>query len=186
MWVQSPSHVSLKQTLYLASPSLQWVAWTSLPHLPVTGHCLQHRYYCPLRLPKALLGFVPSSVSSPDTLFAPLLSLAGQVRAYLLSARTMPHRLTGTLNRFYLQGDSWLSPVPELPLWIHALLLDPGGDLHTCHNAFRSAAFQPLHAVGFYYRYLDSYPMSTTIHFSGLNHTACILVPSGFGLSSRS
>jgi hypothetical protein len=38
-----------------------------------------HRYYRQLRLPKALLGFVPSPVSSPDTLFAPLLSLAGQV-----------------------------------------------------------------------------------------------------------
>jgi hypothetical protein len=75
-----------------------------------------HRYYCQLRLPKTHLGFVPSSVSSPDTLFAPLLSLAGQVKASLLNARTMPHRLTGALDRIHLQGDSWLSPVPELPL----------------------------------------------------------------------
>jgi len=75
-----------------------------------------HRYYRQLRLPKAHLGFVPSPVSSPDTLFAPLLSLAGQVRARLHNARTLPYWLTGALNRIHLQGDSWLSPVPELSL----------------------------------------------------------------------
>ena len=75
-----------------------------------------HRYYRQLRLPKPHLGFVPSPVSSPDTLFAPLLSLAGQDRTPLHSARTIPHRLTGALDRIYLQGDSWLSPVPELSL----------------------------------------------------------------------
>jgi len=30
-----------------------------------------------------------------------------------------------------LQGDSWLSQVPELPPWIHALVSDPGGNLNT-------------------------------------------------------
>lgn len=75
-----------------------------------------HRYYRQLRLPKAHLGFVPSPVSSPDTLFAPLLSLAGQDRACLPNARTMPYWLIDALNRIHLQGDSWLSPVPELSL----------------------------------------------------------------------
>ena len=40
-----------------------------------------HRYYRQLRLPKALLRFVRSPLSSLDTLFAPLLSLTRQVGA---------------------------------------------------------------------------------------------------------
>jgi hypothetical protein len=63
-----------------------------------------HRYYHQLRLPKAHLGFVPSPVSSPNTLFAPLLSLAGQVRACLPNARTMPYWLPGALDRVYIRG----------------------------------------------------------------------------------
>jgi hypothetical protein len=37
------------KTLCPASPSLQWVAWVSLPHLP--NRYRGHRYYAPLRLP---------------------------------------------------------------------------------------------------------------------------------------
>ncbi len=60
-----------------------------------------HRYYDQLRLPDACLGFVRFSLSSPDTLFAPLLSLAGQVRAPLHSAWISPHWLTGTRQPDY-------------------------------------------------------------------------------------
>jgi hypothetical protein len=49
------------RTLCPTSPSLQWVAWASLPHLP--------RYYARLRLPFAPLG-VLCSRSFTDTLFA--------------------------------------------------------------------------------------------------------------------
>ena len=63
-----------------------------------------------------------------------------------------------------VQGDSWLSPVPELPLWIHALLSDPGGDLYTRHIVCRSAAFRRIKTVGFHSRFPESYPMTTTIH----------------------
>ena len=47
------------------------------------------------------------------------------------------------------QGDHWLSQVPESPLCMHAPLSDPGGVLHTRLVASRTAAFRPLHAVGF-------------------------------------
>jgi hypothetical protein len=78
-----------------------------------------------------------------------------------------------------LQGDRWLSQVPELPLCMHAPLLDPGGLLDTCHSAPRTAAFRPLETVGFP---LDpavrAILLSTTILISGLHHAACLLVSS--------
>jgi hypothetical protein len=52
-----------------ASPSLQWVPGTAVPHL--LGQELvapSHRYSGPLRLPMACLGVVRFSLSSPDTL----------------------------------------------------------------------------------------------------------------------
>ena len=66
-------------------------------HLPYSGSLGSHfptlpisvifntdrRYYVPLRLPNVRLRFVHSSLSAPDTLFAPLLSLTGLVRAAL-------------------------------------------------------------------------------------------------------
>ena len=48
-----------------------------------------------------------------------------------------------------IQGDSWLSQVPELHPWIHALVSDPGGVLNTRHSASRTAAFQRIKTVGF-------------------------------------
>ena len=60
--------VPTRETLCPASPSLQWVAWASLPHLTVQLSTTEHRYYDPLRLPEACLRFVRSSLSAPDTL----------------------------------------------------------------------------------------------------------------------
>jgi len=57
--------------------------------------------------------------------------------------------VTRSPNPGMQQGDRWLSQVPELPLWTHAPLLDPGGVLHTCHSAYRTVAFRPLETVGF-------------------------------------
>ena len=51
------------RTLCPASPSLQWVPWASVPHLPgSTAQHSNHRYYAPLRLPIALFGFLRSSL----------------------------------------------------------------------------------------------------------------------------
>jgi len=52
----------------------------------------------------------------------------------------------------------------------------------TCHSVTKTAAFRYTHNVGFYLRLPGSYPMTTTSTISGLNHTACRLAPSGFGL----
>src|SRR5207302_2107690 len=45
-----------RKTLCPALPSLQWVPWVSVPHLP--------RYYAPLRLPPARLGSLHSTFAS--------------------------------------------------------------------------------------------------------------------------
>ena len=78
-------------------------------------------------------------------------------------------------------GDRWLSHVPELPLWTHAPLSDPGGVLDTRHNASRTAAFRRLQTVGFpLCTAWRAILLSTTIHISGLNHAACLLATPGF------
>jgi hypothetical protein len=67
------------KTLCPASPSLQWVLWASVPHLPGQDiNTLDHRYYDPLRLlrlRRTRLGVVRSSLSAPDTLYRPSLPL---------------------------------------------------------------------------------------------------------------
>jgi len=76
-------------------------------------------------------------------------------------------------------GDRWLSQVPELPLWLPAPLWDPGGGLRPRPPAPRTAAFRPLETVGvplcLAWRVIL---VSTTIPFAGLDHAACILIPS--------
>jgi len=66
-------------------------------------------------------------------------------------------------------GRIRISPVPELPLWEHALVSDPGGDLYTCHGAYKSAAFHRIQSVGFRPGTRDLSLWTTIIHFSGLN-----------------
>jgi len=76
-------------------------------------------------------------------------------------------------------GDRWLSHVPALPLWLHAPLSAPGGVLDTCPRVSKTAAFRPLETVGFpLSTSLRVILLSTTLPISGLNHAACILVPS--------
>jgi hypothetical protein len=55
----------------------------------------------------------------------------------------------GTPQPDVTQGDHWLSQVPESPLCMHAPLSDPGGVLRPRPTALRTAAFRPLHTVGF-------------------------------------
>jgi hypothetical protein len=76
-------------------------------------------------------------------------------------------------------GDRWLSHVPALPLWLHAPLSDPGGGLDTCPRVAKTAAFRPLETVGFpLSTSLRVLLLSTTLPIAGLQHAACILVPS--------
>ena len=99
------------------------------------------------------------------------------------SPRRASSPLVGTPTPAFTQGNHWLSPVPESPLWIHAPLSDPGGVLNTRLGASRTAAFRPLHTVGFpSSTALRIILWTTTLHISGLHHAAYILVPSSFAL----
>jgi hypothetical protein len=62
---------------------------------------------------------------------------------------------------------------------MHAPLLDPGGVPDSCLCEAGTVAFRPLETVGFPLMIaLRVILMSTTILISGLNHAACMLVPS--------
>ena len=161
-------------TLCPTSPSLPWVAWASLPHV--------QRYYATLRLPPVLLGVLRLSL----------------VPRYLacFPRSWSPHRARGLVEapsprqglwspgpplRACGQGDRWLSQVPELPLWLHAPLSDPGGVLDTRHTASRTAAFRRLHTVGFPLKpSLRDILLSTTLPISKRHDAACLLATPGF------
>ena len=66
-----------------------------------------------------------------------------------------------------------------------ALVSDPGGVLSTRHSVNRTAAFRCVEIVGFL-PYKRDYPNDHNYTFFGAQYTACILDPSGFGLSSQS
>lgn len=73
----------------------------------------------------------------------------------------------------------YAKPRHELSLCKHALLSDPGSILSARHSAFRTAAFRPFNNVGFLSSVSEVIIMTTTIHISGLNNTACILAAPG-------
>jgi hypothetical protein len=120
--------------------------------------------------------------SLPDTLPA---SVVRGIPDGLVARRKLPVTPGPVVTRSptpgIAQGDTWLSQVPEFPLWRHAPLSDPGGVLHPRHIASRTAAFRRLHTVGFPLDpALRDILLSTTIHISGLNHAACLLATPGF------
>jgi hypothetical protein len=62
---------------------------------------------------------------------------------------------------------------------MHAPLLDPGGVPAARQSASGTAAFRPLETVGFpLCTALRDILLATTLLISGLNHAACLLVPS--------
>ena len=97
-----------------------------LPHL--LGHLIDTRYYARLRLPFVLLNALCSR-SVIDTLLVPLVRVLSQssltLRNSCVNAR--PAWSPGTPFPACSQGNKWLSQVSSLPLWIYALLSDPGG-----------------------------------------------------------
>ena len=155
------------------APSLPWVAWAAPPHVP--------RYDAPLRLPPCPSRSASRVARGPE-------SLAGFQRSWSPFPARRPVEAPGPRQGLWsagppfparVQGDRWLSHVPELPRWTHAPLSDPGGVLDPRHRAPRTAAFQRLHTVGFPLttRVILS---TTTIHISGLNDAACLLATPGF------
>ena len=90
--------------------------WVPLPHLPDQITYTDHRYYDPLRLPPAHLVVVRFSLSFHDTV-VPFF-----IRNTLLGSRLWSGASPQTPGVFlqvtpYLlvQGNIWLSRVPELP-----------------------------------------------------------------------
>jgi len=83
----------------------------------------------------------------------------------------------GSPNTFLSpQGNSWLSQVPRLPLWLHALVSDPGGVLTARHIASRAAAFRHHNNVGFHSRSPGRCPMTTMSKISGLHTRPAALI----------
>lgn len=167
-------------TLCPTSPSLQWVAWVSLPHL--------HRYYCPsdgrrLRLPLPLL-CVLCSRSVTDTLFVPSVRLPSSGSLTLRNPAPSPgllgppvrlfrlfHKETSGSPRFpgYPFDSMPRSPTPVVS---SILALAYSGRLPSVR--MKTSAFPFGCPLG--------YPLSTTIQISWLNHAACSLAYPGFGL----
>ena len=80
------------------------------------------------------------------------------------------------------QGHIRISPVPELPLREHALVSDPGGDLHARHIAYKSTAFRRNSARRLSLRYAALILPDHNYTFFGAQYRACNLAPSSFGL----
>jgi hypothetical protein len=146
-----------------------------------------HRYYDPLRLPMARLGVVRVSLSSPDTSYRAscFVSLAHpgscERRAPPLHAGRL--HLGSALLDLILRKETIGSPTfpshpyrymprSQTPVVPCTLALAPPGLLPSGHCI--PSAFPR-------YR-LRSILWTTTLHISGLNHAASILVPSSFAL----
>ena len=128
------------------------------------------RYYDPLRLPTALLGvlrysLVPRYLFPVSVFFVSPTGLTVWCDTSPAGARgiSIPVPLAGPRS-----GYGWISPVPRLPLYPHALVSGPGGVAHTRLIACETTAFRGLQLVGFPpLRGLSS--RTTTLHISGLN-----------------
>ena len=150
------------RTVCPASPSLQWVAWASLPHLP--------RYCAPLRLPAVLLGPLRFR-SLPNTLSAPLICVPARAR---WQPGALPQR----------QG-SWSAGTPALPAVITrrrlALPSSRVPPVKTC-PALRPRwcpAHSPRRTQDCCLPATENRQLTTTLSISGLHHAACLLATPG-------
>ena len=124
LWARSPSRRSSQQNVMPGFP-FPTVGPLDLGSPPCRSEKSDHRYYGPLRLPNARLGFVRCSLSAPNTLVAPLLSLTGQNRALLPSARTPPRWLTGALDRIHYSRKHLALPSSQVTLMTACPALRP-------------------------------------------------------------
>ena len=138
-------------------PSVGPLGLGSPPSRPSTS---SHRYYDPLRLP--LLH--PGSLRFPlDSRYLAFTRFGSCFPQDSLSGWNKPGQCPASfVYRFACPGfhsaRRWrFSRVPRLPLYLHALLGDPGGVLSTCHNVLRTDAFRLSQAVSFP-RFTPGYP----------------------------
>jgi len=178
----------LNKTLCPASPSLQWVLWASVPHLPGQDiNTLGHRYYDPLRLPNALLGVVRSSLSAPDTLYRPSLPLClphFYSNAGLVEGRDIPPNAgispytAGSPSTILLPKEAF-GP-PKSPSYPHECMpwsKTPVVSQAHRHSAPRTAAFRRMQSVGFPLPlHREIILLTTTKSISGLNTQPASLI----------
>ncbi len=76
------------------------------------------RYYCQLRLPIVLLGFVRSSLSSPDTCSLDVFVVPYEVSLMRIELLHLGQEFFNSVvpQTLFMQGINRISPVSELPL----------------------------------------------------------------------
>jgi hypothetical protein len=155
------------------APSLPWVAWASLPHVP--------RYYAPLRLPPPRLGGF--ACRSPSRYLACFQGSWFPSRAHdrvetLDHARAFDHPVP--LSGYMVKETGGSPTFPS----------SPSGDMPRSQTPVVSCALAIAHPgllpssacklSAFPSRPLKDLLLSTTIPISGLNHAACLLATPGF------
>lgn len=146
---------------------------TSPPSHPAES-IAEYRYYDPLRLPNVHLSGIRIRCLPPIPrlpVFFVIPFYRDSLNSVGLSIQSPGFYLSDGIPQPCSRGNMRTSPVPELPLYAHDLVSDPGGDLNTCHIVSRSAVFRTYHNVDFLRpKHTDRLSFRTaTIHFSGLN-----------------
>ena len=141
------------QTGCPASPSLPWVAWASLPHLP--------RYCAPLRLPAIPLGSLRLR-SLPNTLSAPSLCVpCGSL--VIGSSPPTPGLLVSRYPCSSGSTNKEIAGSPKFPSFpCDDMLRSPQTPVVSClthPSASRTAAFHSFHSVGFLPGFNGDYPV---------------------------
>jgi hypothetical protein len=151
------------RTVCPASPSLQWVAWASLPHLP--------RYCAPLRLPTVPLGSLRVR-SLPNTLSAPSVCVPSGSQG-IGSAPLAPGLLVNRYPSSSGSKDKETGGSPKFPSFpSDGMLRSPQTPVVSCLarlNASRTAAFHSRQSVGFLPSFDGDYPVDHhSTHFGAL------------------
>ena len=164
------------RTLCPASPSLQWVPWASVPHLP--------RYDDPLRLPRAHLGVVRFSLSSPATLhrssfLCPFSAERARVRGWSFLSTPGVFYHHGRRSSFLTLHKETIGS-PTFPGSPHEHMLWSQTPVVSCTLALAPSGLLPsvpLHAVGFPLPVSrEAILMTTTLHISRLNTGPAFLI----------
>jgi hypothetical protein len=157
------------------APSLPWVPWASVPHLP--------RYDAPRRLPPAPLGALRLSLASPIPCLLPLFvgSLTGSWPGGKPPhhARACGHSVPPSGDVITETGGSPTfpsSPSDDLPRSQPPVVSSIRAKTHP---GLRPSV-RRLHTVGFPLKTsLRDILVTTTRHIAGLNHAACLLATPG-------
>jgi hypothetical protein len=162
------------RTLCPASPSLQWVPWTSVPHLPGPECFRSHRYYDRLRLPDAHLTALSLSVALRYHACSQVSLLGERERIaeamdFVPPVSVRPFSMETSGSPKFPSYPFMCMPCSQTPVVSSQLAIAPS----------RTAAFRPFDNVGFPTAALVVILLTTTIHISGFNDTACILAPPG-------